>query len=290
MVSMGIMHYLSIDIDFWLKPAPAVACLERVIQYAKRCHIPIQGVMNHQQMLREVNASVARRLVNIDEHSDLTDSGVFELECGTWVSYVKWRHEGSYLWIRNNQNTTYGSCNNGCWGVVRSTRVSKAGVVLSRLAKSVCVRSKRTWDSGNDWQSVHSRHGAAEYCVDSYLNRDLAGVGICLSPAYAVLDVFNAVRPILRGLPYRKGSLDDQHYLRHKPALTVPRLKQALQHLPGVIVRGATASNKCGLGYLITVETPPEHHAEVWRRYPSAGGWRDDRSGNFFLTLTAHYY
>jgi hypothetical protein len=147
--------YLSIDIDFWNDLDAAEKALSRLL--IRRGSIPTRAVMNHQQLLQSINRSGADLLVNVDEHSDLADTDITIFECGTWVSYVKWRTQGSYLWIRNQRGTSHGSCNHG----------------------------QKTWNMGSDWWSSRSVFETQEVNLCPYL-RDCVGIGLCLSPSFCV--------------------------------------------------------------------------------------------------------
>ena len=96
------MHFLSIDIDYWNnhgivdhnKERNCYNYLESLMRHPK-----VSYVYHHHQMLPLVNDSPCRDLINIDDHSDLTDTDIDNLNCGTWITYVKWRKEGSYTWV-----------------------------------------------------------------------------------------------------------------------------------------------------------------------------------------------
>jgi len=175
-----VTHYLSIDLDYWLRKIPLVDIAEselrNTVKRAQRRGIPLLAVMNHQQLLPEVNASSARKLVNVDQHSDLTSADIDNLECGTWVSYVRWRHEGEYLWLRSDRRLFIGACNGG-----------------------------NRWDWETDWKRVRSEYRAVE--VASLVDRHCAGVGLCMSPFYAQGELEEVFRRVVRdfGVFYRKG-------------------------------------------------------------------------------------
>lgn len=183
--------YLSIDIDYWnLGNAHMLEReLAKLLQRAQ--DIPIIAVMNHQQLLSPINESGANRLVNIDEHSDLADCDVDKLECGTWVSYVTWRHTGTYLWIRSENSTSYGSCNGNC----------------------------KVWNKCTDWQkSVTGYINPGNLRLVKYL-QNCVGIGICMSPNYAnngLIDVFrNVVKQY--NIPYKKGLARERHQRNIRP-------------------------------------------------------------------------
>lgn len=114
--------YLSVDIDFWNNLGDVDCCTwhdkkENLNIFLEKCYatstkyaIPLIAVMNHQQLLKFVDNSNANILLNIDEHSDLTRSNVTELNCGTWISYVRWRNIGTYYWMQSNVNPLAGDC------------------------------------------------------------------------------------------------------------------------------------------------------------------------------------
>jgi hypothetical protein len=182
--------YLSVDVDFWLEPTRAREQLYRLMQHiGKR---PIIAVMNHQQMLREVNASKAKRLTNIDAHSDLAESSVSKLNCGTWISYVTWRKQGEYIWIRPDVGYQ-----NSCNGDDRAI-----------------------WNAGTDWKYSVSRYiSRRNLKITTYLH-DCVGVGLCMSPAYAPIEVVEVFREIVDryGIPYRKGRWNEETTRRMRPS------------------------------------------------------------------------
>ena len=154
--------------------------------------VPVIAVMNHQQMLSSVNDSGASRLINIDEHSDLADRNVDRLECGTWISYVNWRRQGTYIWIRPKIHY-YGSCNGNDWGL---------------------------WNQGTDGDRSESRYiDSKNLRVTTYLY-DCVGVGLCMSPAYAIADVANVFRDIVKkyGIPYREGLMHEKNRRMVRPS------------------------------------------------------------------------
>ena len=98
--------YLSIDIDFWndLPPYRLRRDLCTIVEALLTREVPVEAVMNHQQMLKQVARSEARTLVNVDMHSDIYVGAPVQgaLSCGNWVNYVPWREEGMYRWIRRH--------------------------------------------------------------------------------------------------------------------------------------------------------------------------------------------
>jgi hypothetical protein len=111
--------YLSIDIDYWREHTPWIAFqdMDRFFLKVIDLKAPIYIVNNHHKILRDVNRRKFDTLINMDFHSDITcyidrDGGVYEyyqmpqkqsikgdLNCGTWVNFVKNRTEGEFIWI-----------------------------------------------------------------------------------------------------------------------------------------------------------------------------------------------
>jgi hypothetical protein len=168
--------YLSIDIDFWNNLEAAERVLTKLL--LRRGDIPTIAVMNHQQLLPMVNESNADVLVNIDEHSDLCDTSVSRFECGSWVSYVKWRKNGKYVWLRNNHGTAKGNCNHDASG----------------------------WDSGTDWLVTKSYFRGQWTDLCKYLP-DCVGIGLCMSPSFSVCGAPELFRMLVKAfdLPYKRG-------------------------------------------------------------------------------------
>lgn len=183
--------YLSVDIDYWYQPEIARRALTLLME-AVPSRVPVTAVMNHQQMLPEVNASGASRLINIDEHSDLAEATVKKLACGTWISYVKWRKQGTYIWIRPEQSYQ-GSCNGD---------------------------DRAIWNAGTDWKYSESKYiSRRNLQITKYL-QDCVGVGLCMSPAYVFPDIIVVFREIVDryGIPYRKGLWKERNIRNERPS------------------------------------------------------------------------
>ncbi len=179
--------YLSIDIDFWNDLNAAERSLSRLL--LRRGDIPILAVMNHQQLLTHVNRSGANLLINVDEHSDLVDTTVKIFECGSWISYVEWRKDGEYLWVRNKRSASYGSCNQLC----------------------------NHWNEDSDWGSTKSvfRKQAVDLCP--YL-QDCVGIGLCLSPSFCVKGAEDLFKMLIKAfyIPYKKGQSNEWNNRRYR--------------------------------------------------------------------------
>jgi hypothetical protein len=193
--------FLSIDVDFWVD-ANTLRHQLHLLMGRKNKDIPIIAVMNHQQMLRAVNESNARRLINIDEHSDLAECTVEELNCGTWVSYVKWRLEGTYIWIRNSGDF-HSRCN--------SVRFD-------------------SWDEGSDWKKLESRYLKENNLKLTTYLPDCVGIGLCISPAFARADIADVFTEIVAeyGIPYRKGIRNERQTRIMRPYGMPPKDRQSI--------------------------------------------------------------
>lgn len=111
--------YLSIDVDYWRDHTAWIAFqdMDRFFQRVINLKVPMLVVEDHHKILKDINRRKFDTLVNMDYHSDLTsyidrDNGVYEyhktspdsrvkgnLNCGTWVNFVKRRETSEYLWI-----------------------------------------------------------------------------------------------------------------------------------------------------------------------------------------------
>jgi len=180
--------YLSIDMDYFNEyPYCAEPFVENIIILAKKRGIEIRSVMNHQQLLPYVNSSGAKILVNVDRHSDLYHKKIQRLGCGSWVSYVNWRKEGSYLWIRDSIIKA-GSCN------------------FKDNADFSYYETYKKWNAFVDWNESKTIR-----VLPKNLNIDLnrcAGVGVCMSPYYSLHCVANTFKNIVKkyDLLYKKGN------------------------------------------------------------------------------------
>lgn len=108
MVSTIRDTYLSIDLDYWETVTPTMLqFLRKVFQL----NVPVLLCKSHEQMLRNVNGSNARVLINVDYHADLCEDDAGgkppTVECGTWINAVKWRKSGSFIWVCPNKKKCY---------------------------------------------------------------------------------------------------------------------------------------------------------------------------------------
>jgi hypothetical protein len=163
--------FLSVDIDYF-NDCPSQ--LGKFLGWLE-INIPlsVSVVTSHYQMLAKVNKSSASVLLNIDAHSDLASCDVPFLNCGTWVSYVSWRDEGRYIWIRPERSYE-GECNGG-------DNIFEPGSEATsdwREYKSYYVPIKSLISSRRVWKDINA-----------------ISVCFCVSPNYAnkeVKDIFRA--------------------------------------------------------------------------------------------------
>jgi hypothetical protein len=121
--------YLSVDIDYWDRGDQRMACT-RFIRRALRLRVPTLVVLNHDELLADVDRSGCRRVEHVDYHSDVADHPQeccskghtdcvsckeLHLDEGTWLSFVRWRKHGELLWrlptwkcYRNGWGTCHG--------------------------------------------------------------------------------------------------------------------------------------------------------------------------------------
>ena len=185
--------YLSIDIDFWndQKTNTAKKALEKLFNKAKKCGIPIQSVMNHQQLTPFVNKSGADTLINIDTHSDLGDTYVDYFSCGSWVSYIQWRQKGTYIWY-HRLSIGEGECNN---------------------MEPIFLNNKLPRIDLTDWQTI-KRHKVRKMVSTRKLLKNCVAIGFVMSPAYSDDDLIVLFKELVKkyDIPYKKGVLNEDDF------------------------------------------------------------------------------
>ena len=190
--------YVSVDLDFWndCHPHDVENDLNRLFSLARKKGIPIVAVMNHQQLLRYVDASKARELINLDTHSDLgcVDT-VDEFNCGTWIAYVRWRHRGIYRWL-HRKTVNDGEC---AW---------ERPIFMNEHCTRVRTRPENT-----DWKKVTHRRVKKMPNISDLL-KDCVEMGFVMSPAYSDYDFEEVFRKTLKkfDIPYKKGRRDEEFY------------------------------------------------------------------------------
>jgi hypothetical protein len=215
--------YLSIDIDYWNSDRGSILgyrsteetrvyrWLTKVFNLARYKGIPIKAVMNHQQLLDHVDGSKAQHLLNIDTHSDLADATTDVFNCGTWVSFVRWRQQGIYTWM-HALGIEDGECN-----------------------AEAPIFEEGTKPSFTDWGEINRRKVShAKLPGAPAILKGVTEIGFVLSPAYAD----DHLQPIFyqlvaeHNLPYTKGRYDEDSFeirSRRPPKLTPARRKKIQQ-------------------------------------------------------------
>lgn len=197
--------YFSLDLDFFNAAGRSARPLflglvkhnlECVAEFVRRRKVPCVAVMNHQQMLRFVDESGCDTLLNVDTHSDLAKADIEDFSCGTWVSYVKWRKTGKYVW--HHGYTAYrGDCSGG--------------------ANLFCARPRHERGQMSGWMDVDHKKTVRM----PTLSNDITAVGICLSPSF--VDFPEETGELLRdwtkrhGIPYVRGRLFEHFSVPRKP-------------------------------------------------------------------------
>jgi hypothetical protein len=160
-----------------------IKSINSIVEFAEDNSIPLLSVMNHHQLLKDVNRKMNdidgyKCLLNLDAHSDIAASDIDELNCGTWVSYVKWRGAGEYIWIRSDYDEFVGACNGG-----------------------------DLWYYGSDWYKLSSTWGANINIVNSVLTKNVVAIGLCMSPGYSTYENISIFKDVVKKykIPYKKG-------------------------------------------------------------------------------------
>lgn len=193
-------RYLSVDIDFWNGRSTSTAenDIMHLVSLARKKHIPVVAVMNHQQLLPYVNQSGATELVNLDTHSDLCAlEDTDEFNCGTWVSYVRWRQTGVYRWLHMGR-VSDGECS---W------------------LRPIFFAGGKTQTNLTDWKRVTRR---MIKCMPnrSDLLKECVGIGIVLSPFYSDPELEDVFRKVIKtfDIPYKRGVRgEDWFHAKRKP-------------------------------------------------------------------------
>lgn len=188
--------YLSIDMDFWndLSKDVVESDIDKILCVAKKRNIPMIAVMNHHQLTNIVSSSNARLLLNIDRHSDLCDTTIDTFECGSWVSYVKWRKEGKYVWMHSNHRI-YGECNGG---------------------NPIFLDNSIRW-SLSDWKHLSRKNVDSIPSVNSLLF-NCVGVGLVLSPEFVDFEFEPIFKKMVKkyNIPYVKGRRNESEFQAHR--------------------------------------------------------------------------
>jgi len=155
--------YLSIDLDFWMNEVSQQKA-NKFFGKVFALDVPKLFVIEHEELLEDINKSKAEILYNLDYHSDICSDrqlGSWEdAEDGTWVNFVSWSKKGKYIWICPDVEECYDLTSGTCHGEEEydpfkyPTEHSWNSLYVTQRLKTI------------DWRRV-------------------THVGICLSPCYA---------------------------------------------------------------------------------------------------------
>ena len=161
--------------DFWRKADPADQSLTTLLyQNSIYRNVPVTAVVSHQEMLSSVDDSGADCLINVDEHDDLINLKQ-DLTDGNWISYVKWRQGGTYIWVCSYEEVQ--NFNTHEW-------------------RKPHRRLNKEWYHGSQWANNQYLYGRQSIDLCQYLV-DLVGIGIALSPGYAPPDVQEVMQRLM---------------------------------------------------------------------------------------------
>lgn len=196
-------YFLSFDMDF-LEDTDAEETelwLRKIIPaYYNHTNKQIFFCWNHQQMLDWVDNSKARILINYDEHQDLASEPNDTLSCGTWISYVKWRWEGTYIWRTELHRDLLerGVCDQDLY-IVDSKGYSPWKILKSKT----------------NWKTIRIIPRSPKPSLNTILNaEDLA---FCLSPNFIYKDMHNMTLSVMKYyrdkgiVVYRKGRNNERY-------------------------------------------------------------------------------
>lgn len=180
--------FLSVDMDFFNLDTD-MGRARRFLDGVLGLGVPTRAVMNHQQMLPMVNGSGANYLLNVDAHSDLTSFRTRDLNCGSWVTFVKWADIGTYHWWGRHD---IGDCTGGRFPIFTPSGVSRR------------VEARREWAWGElkvDYEDRLPRLG----------DYGIVGACVCMSPSYSTFEAKAVFKKWVRDnrVPYRRGVLDE---------------------------------------------------------------------------------
>jgi len=158
--------YLSIDLDFWMNqttPQRANEFFSKVFAL----DVPKLFVVEHEELIDDVDESNADILYNLDFHSDIcSENQIYKGESpedGTWVNFVSWKKQGEYVWICPDIVECYDCASGICHGEDEydpfkyQTECAWRSIILTQKLKTI------------DWGAI-------------------SHVGVCLSPCYSSID------------------------------------------------------------------------------------------------------
>lgn len=200
--------FLSIDIDYWAMYYHGLNCHSNVmINYLNKIlnlSLPTHIVVEHQEMLPFVNKSGCDFLINLDYHSDITDSTERlqkEFNEGTWINYVNENQRKTFLWIYPEK-----VCYDSSINVIGRGRCDVKHNPFTNKSLEVC-----------GWEKTHRR--LRRLPTKQELKR-VKEVGICLSPEWShPFDIEKAVE-----LFKERELIDQKTYNKMKEQLEESRV------------------------------------------------------------------
>jgi hypothetical protein len=172
--------YLSVDLDFWCDHENAHSAT-RFINKVLNLNVPTIFVIEHEELLPDINRSKADILYNVDFHSDLCAKQELKPgekpEDGTWANYVKWQSKGEFYWICPSLEKCYKENNGTCCG------------------NPYLDPFKKKNEENTDWNKVTVTPKLSTINWNS-----IKQVGICLSPCFSCPDTIGGAARKL-GMP-----------------------------------------------------------------------------------------
>lgn len=88
--------YLTVDLDYWnsTEEPSAGAIVAKVLSL----NIPVSVYVDHHLVLNDLKGRTYSKIINIDEHDDLTADTKDKLDEGNWVGHVPFKGEAIYEW------------------------------------------------------------------------------------------------------------------------------------------------------------------------------------------------
>jgi len=174
--------YLSIDLDFWMHEGNT----QKANQFFNKVFsldVPKLFVIEHEELLKDINESKAKILYNLDYHSDIcSDNQIHKeekAEDGTWVNFVSWSKKGKYVWICPDVEECYECSAGTCHG---EDEFDPFKYPIEHSWRSIIVTQKL---KTIDW-------------------RRITNVGICLSPCYTCA---NSIKDVTKKLGLSENKL-----------------------------------------------------------------------------------
>jgi len=169
-----IKAYLSIDLDYW----STFGNCRSAGQFFRKVlflNVPILVVIEHEELVPNINKSGAQILYNVDYHSDICSDEQIKAseqpEDGTWVNFISWKKTGEYHWIYPNKK---------CYDL-------NEGLCHAEEQYDPFTKDLSGWKK--------TEHTLRLSTIDW---RKICAVGVCLSPGYISYPTVRTVLPKLK--------------------------------------------------------------------------------------------